>query len=94
MSANLLTRIAEALERMAPAASPMPDWSQADAFVWHTEPDRLIPVAHVNRVPIGLLVGVDRARDILLENTRQFAQGRPLSSRPLMRRCLAHRRSS
>lgn len=75
MSANLLTRIAEALERMSPAAAPMPDWAEADAFVWHTEPDRLTPVAEVNRVPIGLLVGVDRARDILLENTRQFAQG-------------------
>jgi len=75
VSANLLTRIAEALERMSPAAAPMPDWAEADAFVWHTEPDRLTPVAEVNRVPIGLLVGVDRARDILLENTRQFAQG-------------------
>ena len=80
MSANLLTRIAEALERMAPAASPMPDLNAADAFVWHTSPDRLVPVAKVNRVPIGLLVGVDRARDILLENTRQFAQGRPANN--------------
>lgn len=80
MSANLLTRIAEALERMAPAASPMPDWTQAEAFVWHTGPDRLQPVQRVNRVPIGLLVGVDRARDILLENTRQFASGKPANN--------------
>jgi len=80
LSANLLTRIAEALERMAPAASPMPDWTQAEAFVWHTGPDRLQPVQRVNRVPIGLLVGVDRARDILLENTRQFASGKPANN--------------
>ncbi len=75
MSANLLTRIAEALERMAPPSAPSPEWSQADAYVWHTAPDRLEPVEKINRVPIGLLVGVDRARDILLENTRQFARG-------------------
>ncbi len=74
-SANLLIRIAEALERMAPAAAPLPNWEEADAFVWHTGPDRLQPVKRVNRVPISLLVGVDRARDILLENTRQFARG-------------------
>ena len=75
MSANLLTRIAEALERMAPRPEPEPDWSAAEAFVWHTAPDRLQPVLNVNRVPLGLLVGVDRARDILLQNTMQFARG-------------------
>ncbi|MEO0995387.1 MAG: ATP-binding protein, partial [Pseudomonadota bacterium] len=37
--------------------------------------DRLQPVSRVARVPIELLVGIDRARDTLLENTRRFAQG-------------------
>lgn len=75
MSANILVRIAEALERMSPAPLALPDWSDADAFVWRTEPDRLDPVARINRVPMALLVGIDRARDTLLENTRQFAAG-------------------
>jgi len=70
-----LDRIADALERMAPAPMAAPDFDAADAFVWHISPDRLEPVAKVNRVEIGLLVGIDRSRDTLLENTRQFARG-------------------
>ena len=70
-----LERIAAALERMSPAPLEAPDFAQASAFVWHVEPDRLSPVAQVNRVDVSLLVGVDRSRDTLLENTRRFAQG-------------------
>jgi len=73
-------RIAAALERMAPAPLDAPDFDQADAFVWHVSPDRLEPVAKVNRVDVGLLVGVDRSRDTLLENTRQFAKGFPANN--------------
>jgi predicted AAA+ superfamily ATPase len=57
-----------------------PDFAAADAFVWHVSPDRLDPVARVNRVEVGLLVGIDRARDTLLENTRQFARGLPANN--------------
>ena len=67
-----LERIAAALERMSPQPAGKPDFS-AQAFVWHTGPDRLEPVAKVNRVDVSLLVGVDRARDTLIANTRQFA---------------------
>ena len=70
-----MTRIAEALERLSPPPGGAPSFDVADAFVWHVSPDRLVPVARVNRVDIGLLIGVNRARDILLENTRQFARG-------------------
>ena len=70
-----LIRIAGALERLAPAPQPVPDFTAADAFVWHTAPDRLDPVARVNRVDLALLHGIDRARDTLLTNTLQFARG-------------------
>lgn len=75
-----LARIAAALERVSPPPQPAPDFAAAEAFVWQTGPDRLEPVARVARVPIGLLVGVDRARDTLLANTRQFAQGFPANN--------------
>ncbi|WP_112323259.1 ATP-binding protein [Oceanibium sediminis] len=75
MSEALLERIAEALERVSPPPAPLPALSAAEAFVWHTEPDRLTPVHAVNRIPIELLVGQDRSRDTLLSNTRQFAAG-------------------
>jgi len=70
-----LDRIAAALERLSPPPAPAPDFAGAGAFVWHTGPDRLEPVAQVNRVGLRLLVGIDRARDILLANTLQFARG-------------------
>ena len=56
-----LDRIAAALERMSPAPAPAPDFSTASAFVWHVEPDRLIPVPEVSRVDLSLLIGVNPA---------------------------------
>ncbi|MEX0305373.1 MAG: ATP-binding protein [Leisingera sp.] len=70
-----LTRIAEALERMSPAPLETPDFNAASAFVWHVGPERLEPVQTVNRVDLDLLVGINRSRDTLLDNTRRFAQG-------------------
>ncbi|MDF1802845.1 MAG: ATP-binding protein [Thalassobius sp.] len=75
-----LKRIAQALERMAPAPFDAPDFASADAFVWHVDPDRLEPVPHVNRVDLSLLIGVDRSRDTLLANTLQFAKGLPANN--------------
>ena len=75
-----LIRIAAALERLAPAPVPAPDFNAADAFAWHTAPDRLDPVTDVARVDIGLLLAVDRSRDTLLENTRHFARGLPANN--------------
>jgi uncharacterized protein len=74
-----LVRIAEALERLAPAPMAAPDFG-AEAYAWHTGPDRLEPVAKVSRVDIGLLVGVNRSRDTLIENTRHFARGLPANN--------------
>lgn len=76
----LLTRIADALDRLAPPAATVFDVGNADAYVWHTEPDRLEPVLKVNRVDIQLLQGIERQREILLENTRRFAAGFPANN--------------
>mgnify|MGYP001598845645 CR=1 FL=1 len=75
MSSNLLVRIAEALERMAPPPAPAPSFSEASAYVWQADPDRLVPVPEVSRVDLVQLIGIDRARDTLLANTLQFARG-------------------
>ncbi|XDA96755.1 ATP-binding protein [Sulfitobacter sp. LCG007] len=75
-----MERIAAALERIAPAPQPAPDFAAASAFVWHVDPDRLEPVAAVSRVDLSLLVGVDRARDTLLANSHQFARGLPANN--------------
>ncbi|OWY01397.1 ATP-binding protein [Thioclava sp. IC9] len=75
MNDATLTRIATALERLSPAPQPAPDFASANAFIWHTAPDRLEPVPQVNRVDLSLLHGIDRSRDTLLANTLQFARG-------------------
>ena len=75
-----LTRIAAALERLAPRAPAAPDFAAADAFVWHPEGRRLAPVPRVNRVDMSLLKGIDRMRDILVENTERFARGLPANN--------------
>ena len=70
-----LTRIAEALERLAPPPAPVPSFTEATAYVWHPDPDRLEPVEIVNRVDLVQLIGIDRSKDTLLANTLQFARG-------------------
>ncbi len=80
MNDKALNAIAAALERMSPASLDAPDFSKAEAFVWHVEPDRLLPVSDVNRIDIDLLVGIDRARATLVENTLQFARGLPANN--------------
>ena len=61
-SAKALERIAAALERLAGAQAGPCDFGAA-------------PVPRVNRVDIGLLRGIDQARETLLANTERFAQG-------------------
>src|SRR5258708_33784842 len=73
-------RIATALDRRAPAALAAPDLAAADAFVWHPPARRLAAVTRVNRVELALLKGIDRVRDLLLENTERFARGLPANN--------------
>ncbi|MEP0520705.1 MAG: ATP-binding protein [Hyphomicrobiales bacterium] len=70
-----LLRIADALERMAPAVAEKTNFQAADAFVWNARAAALKPVPNVNRVDISLLQGIDQVRNILLANTQQFAAG-------------------
>jgi len=79
-AAESLERIAAALERLAPPPPETPDFAAADAFVWAVDPDRLEPVARVNRVDLSLLIGVDRARATLMANTTRFARGLPANN--------------
>jgi hypothetical protein len=81
-----LQRIADALEQIAialPGAAQRPDDSHsiatADAFVWNPA-GKMVPVPRVSRVDIGLLKGIDRMRDILIENTERFATGLPANN--------------
>lgn len=75
-----VTRIADALERLAPAPPAAVDLSLADAFVWQPEQGQLIPVRRVAAVPLELLQGIERQKAILLDNTTRFARGFPANN--------------
>jgi len=79
-------RIARALEAIAAhlsasvVASLSPEsFGRADAFVWHPN-GRLTEVPRVSRVEMTLLKGIDRMRDILVENTERFANALPANN--------------
>ncbi|RIK98194.1 MAG: AAA family ATPase [Proteobacteria bacterium] len=85
-TADTTARIAVALEAIAAhlaATAQKPDGADslgsADAFIWQPN-GRLIGVPRVNRVDLGLLKGIDRMRDILIENTERFAKGLPANN--------------
>ncbi len=78
--ADVLDRIAASLERLAPSPPPAPDFAAAEAFVWHPEGRKLAAVRRINRVEMALLQGIDRVRDLLVENTERFARGLPANN--------------
>ncbi len=78
--ADILQRIASALERLAPPPPKAPDFAVADAFIWFPDARKLAAVPRVNRVDMSLLKGIDRMRDILVENTERFARGLPANN--------------
>lgn len=75
-----LDKLIALMERAVPPLPPKIDFNSADAFVWQANPDYFQPVAKVNRVEMVLLQGIDRVRDILLENTTRFADGLPANN--------------
>jgi predicted AAA+ superfamily ATPase len=79
LAPHLLTRIADALDRLSPPPASDADLAQGDAFVWEAG-GRLRHVPRVARVELALLRGIDRAADTLLENTRRFAAGLPANN--------------
>lgn len=75
-----VSRLADALERLAGPPPAINDWSAADCFVWVPANLRLQPVPRPNRVALSLIRGVDHVRDILHENTLRFAEGYPANN--------------
>ena len=73
--ASLLTRIAEALERLAPKAAPTPSFEGARLF--RHEPGGGFVAAPDFPLPLDLLVGIDRQKTRFVENLARFAKGLP-----------------
>src|ERR1700685_490643 len=83
-TAERMVRALEAIATHLSAASPASVnaadlFDSADAFVWHPD-GRLAPVPRVSRVDLGLLKGIERMRDILIENTERFSACLPANN--------------
>ncbi|KYH03253.1 ATP-binding protein [Bradyrhizobium sp. DOA1] len=74
-----LETIAAHLSARGKPAVETESFERADAYVWHPD-GRLAAVPRVSRVELFLLKGVDRMRDILMENTERFANGLPANN--------------
>lgn len=73
MSDHILKRIAEALERLSPPLAPPMDMSAHPAYHWD---GKILAAANNFRpLPANLIVGVDRQKAELIENTRRHASG-------------------
>lgn len=75
-----LDLLVAAVEQLGPQQPAPVDLNAADCFVYDANAGQLLPVAKVNRVDVGLIKGVDRVRDILLDNTKRFAKGVPANN--------------
>jgi len=74
-----LRTLNDTLQRLAPPAPTPIDWGIAHAFRWqgsdHRQP--LQPIPRTRGVQLGDLLGIDRQKAALVDNTRQFLEGRP-----------------
>ncbi|HEY5994024.1 MAG TPA: ATP-binding protein [Gallionellaceae bacterium] len=68
-------RLLERLERILPKPSGgAPDWNAAHAYRW--EHGRLAPVPHYHHIGLTDLLGIDDQKQCIVQNTRQFVEGR------------------
>jgi predicted AAA+ superfamily ATPase len=70
---ELLGRIADALDRLAPPSAPQADWLAHPAYVWNGNSAR--PIARIEAPPLALLKGIDRQKLAVRENVTRLAAG-------------------
>ncbi|QEI09522.1 ATP-binding protein [Pigmentiphaga aceris] len=74
-------RVLAQLEAWLPPAPPPIDWT-AHAFRWRRRGNQgwLEPVQHIARIELDDLQHIDRQKEIIDRNTRQFLAGRPANN--------------
>lgn len=83
--AQLLSRAEHVLNRvenLLPAAPVAPDWAQARAFRWRKQNARgfLEAIANPHQIRLADLRNIDRQKELVDRNTRQFVQGLPANN--------------
>ena len=70
-----LKRIADALDRLIPSPINFQNFNSSTLFVWKTNPDQLIHIENSNLLTLEMLIGINHNRELLYNNTLQFAKG-------------------
>lgn len=55
-------------------------WSQCKAAVWRQQKQQLRAVTHIDPIRLDALVGIDRQKQTLVENTQRFLAGQPANN--------------
>jgi len=73
-------RLMDRLERTLPkpVAGSAPDWNAASAFRWDL--GKLVPVPQFHRISLDGLLCIEKQKQLVMQNTRQFVQGRPANN--------------
>lgn len=77
-----LKRVLSAVEMLLPTPAEVLDWTVSKAAVWrgHSMSGSLWPVNELAVIALDDLLGIDRQKEVLVENTRQFLAGFPASN--------------
>lgn len=75
-------RMLERVEAVLPPAVPQVNWNASIAFRWRKRGGRgfLQPVSSLHRIALADLRDIDRQKQIVEQNTRQFVDGRPANN--------------
>jgi predicted AAA+ superfamily ATPase len=84
-AAALVTRVEALVDRFERALRteiPQTDWNASIAFRWRKRGGAAViePVAHVHRIALNDLRGIDDQKRIVEDNTRQFVAGLPANN--------------
>jgi uncharacterized protein len=58
----------------------MIDWNTTPAAIWRQRKEMLRPVRHLDAIGLADLLGIDRQKSQLVENTERFLAGRPANN--------------
>jgi predicted AAA+ superfamily ATPase len=77
-----LERVLSSVEQLLPKAVEPVDWSTTRAANWrrHSFAGYLEPIEHIEETRLDDLIGIDRQKQILDRNTRQFLRGYPANN--------------
>ena len=73
--APILTRMAEALDRIAPSYQFPDNLEDAQGYIWEAQLRKLQKIEEIERLPLSCLEGIEQQKQQLLENSRAFAKG-------------------